>query len=144
MILFETFGLFIVVTLLGVPLVYGLLLSTVAMIWWNGLTHPLTSVFLGYIGGVEPFVLIAVPLFVLAGEVLSRGGVGMRIVTFATKLLGFLPGGLGISTVASCLVFGGVSGSAIADTAAIGSVMTPAMIRKGYSPAFAGALMSTA
>lgn len=144
MILFETFGLFIVFTLLGVPLVYGLLLATAGMIWWNGLGHPLTSVFLTYIGGVESFVLIAVPLFMLAGEVLSRGGVGQRIVTFATRLLGFLPGGLGISTVTSCLIFGGVSGSAIADTAAIGSVMTPAMIRKGYSPAFSGALMSTA
>lgn len=144
MILFETFGVFMIATLLGVPLVYGLLLSTAGMIWWNGLGHPLTSVFLSYIGGVESFVLIAVPLFMLAGEILSRGGVGLRIVTFATKLLGFLPGGLGISTVASCLIFGGVSGSAIADTAAIGSVMTPAMVRKGYKPAFAGALMSTA
>lgn len=144
MILFETFGVFVVATLLGVPLVYGLLLSTAGMIWWHDLGHPLTSVFLAYIGGVEPFVLIAVPLFMLAGEILSRGGVGLRIVTFATRLLGFLPGGLGISTVTSCLIFGGVSGSAIADTAAIGSVMTPAMIRKGYSPAFAGALMSTA
>ncbi len=144
MILFETFGAFVILTLLGVPLVYGLLLATAGAIWWNGLGHPLTSVFLSYIGGVESFVLIAVPLFMLAGEILSRGGVGLRIVTFATKLLGFLPGGLGISTVTSCLIFGGVSGSAIADTAAIGSVMTPAMIRKGYSPAFAGALMSTA
>jgi C4-dicarboxylate transporter DctM subunit len=143
-ILFETFGLFIVTTLLGVPLVYGLLLATAGMIWWNGLGHPLTSVFLSYIGGVESFILIAVPLFILAGEILSRGGVGLRIVNFATKLLGFLPGGLGISTVTSCLIFGGVSGSAIADTAAIGSVMAPAMIRKGYKPAFAGALMSTA
>ncbi len=144
MILFEAFGLFMVATLLGVPLVYGMLLSTAGVIWWHGLGHPLTSIFLSYIGGVEPFILIAVPLFVLAGEILSRGGVGMRIVTFATKLLGFLPGGLGISTVTSCLIFGGVSGSAIADTAAIGSVMAPAMIRKGYKPAFAGALMSTA
>ena len=144
MILFETFGLFVVTALLGVPLVYGLLLATAGMIWWNGLGHPLTSIFLSYIGGVEPFVLIAVPLFMLAGEILSRGGVGRRIVNFATKLLGFLPGGLGISTVVSCLIFGGVSGSAIADTAAIGSVMTPAMIRKGYRRAFAGALMSTA
>ena len=125
MILFETFGLFIVFTLVGVPLVYGLLIATAGMIWWHDLGHPLTSVFLSYIGGVESFVLIAVPLFMLAGEILSRGGVGMRIVTFATKLLGFLPGGLGISTVTSCLIFGGVSGSAIADTAAIGSVMTP-------------------
>lgn len=144
MILFQTFGLFMLAGLLGVPLVYGLLLATATMIWFKDLGHPLTSVFLSYIGGVEPFVLIAVPLFMLAGEILSRGGVGMRIVTFATKLLGFLPGGLGIATVTSCLIFGGVSGSAIADTAAIGSVMTPAMIRKGYKPAFAGALMSTA
>lgn len=144
MILFESFGLFMVATLLGVPLVYGLLLSTAGVIWWHGLGHPLTSVFLSYIGGVEPFILIAVPLFVLAGEILSRGGVGLRIVTFATKLLGFLPGGLGVATVTSCLIFGGVSGSAIADTAAIGSVMAPAMIRKGYKRAFAGALMSTA
>lgn len=144
MILFQTFGVFILFTLLGVPLVYGLLLATVGMIWWASLSHPLTSIFLSYIGGVEPFILIAVPLFVLAGEILSRGGVGLRIVTFATKLLGFLPGGLGISTVVSSLIFGGVSGSAIADTAAIGSVMTPAMIRKGYSRPFAGALMSTA
>jgi C4-dicarboxylate transporter, DctM subunit len=144
MILFETFGLFILGTLLGIPMAYGLLLATAGVIWWNNLGHPLTSVFLSYIGGVESFVLIAVPLFMLAGEILSRGGVGLRIVTFATRLLGFLPGGLGISTVTSSLIFGGVSGSAIADTAAIGSVMTPAMIKKGYSPAFSGALMSTA
>lgn len=144
MILFQTFGAFIALTLVGVPLVYGLLLATVGMIWWAHLDHPLTSIFLSYIGGVEPFILIAVPLFVLAGEILSRGGVGLRIVNFATRLLGFLPGGMGISTVVSSLIFGGVSGSAIADTAAIGSVMTPAMINKGYSRPFAGALMSTA
>lgn len=144
MILFETFGLFVLLTMLGVPLVYGLLIATAGIIWRHDLGHPLTSVFLSYIGGVESFVLIAVPLFMLAGEILSRGGVGRRIITFATKLLGFLPGGMGIATVVSSLIFGGVSGSAIADTAAIGSVMTPAMIRKGYSPAFAGALMSTA
>ncbi len=144
MILFESFGLFVVTALLGVPLVYGLLLATAGVIWWHGLGHPLTSIFLSYIGGVEPFVLIAVPLFMLAGEILSRGGVGLRIVNFATKLLGFLPGGLGIATVTSCLIFGGVSGSAIADTAAIGSVMSPAMVRKGYKRAFVGALMSTA
>ncbi|MEO8012844.1 MAG: TRAP transporter large permease [Polaromonas sp.] len=144
MILFEVFGLFILGTLVGIPMAYGLLMSTAGVIWWNNLGHPLTSVFLSYIGGVESFVLIAVPLFMLAGEILSRGGVGLRIVTFATRLLGFLPGGLGISAVTSSLIFGGVSGSAIADTAAIGSVMTPAMVKKGYSPAFSGALMSTA
>ena len=144
MILFEAFGIFILAALLGVPLVYGILLGTAGTIWINGLGHPLTSIFLSYIGGLESFVLIAVPLFMVAGEVLSSGGVGRRIVTFATTLLGFLPGGLGVASVVSCLIFGGVSGSAIADTAAIGGVMSPAMIRKGYSRPFAAALMSTA
>lgn len=144
MILFESFGLFVLAALAGVPLVYGILLGTAGAIWINGLGHPLTAIFLSYIGGLESFVLIAVPLFMLAGEVLSSGGVGRRIVTFATTLLGFLPGGLGIATVVSCLIFGGVSGSAIADTAAIGGVMTPAMIAKGYTRPFAAALMSTA
>jgi C4-dicarboxylate transporter, DctM subunit len=144
MILFQAFGIFVLLALAGVPLVYGILLGTAGAIWINDLAHPLTSIFLGYIGGLESFVLIAVPLFMLAGEVLSSGGVGRRIVAFATTLLGFLPGGLGIASVVSCLIFGGVSGSAIADTAAIGGVMTPAMIRKGYSRAFAAALMSTA
>ncbi len=144
MILFHAFGIFMLVALVGVPLVYGILLGTAVAIWINGLAHPLTSIFLSYIGGLESFVLIAVPLFMLAGEVLSSGGVGRRIVNFATTLLGFLPGGLGIASVASCLAFGGASGSAIADTAAIGGVMAPAMVRKGYSRAFVAALMSTA
>ena len=100
-----------------------------------GLTHPLETIFLSFIGGVEPFILIAVPLFIFAGEMLSSGGVGKRIVDFARALLGFLPGGLGVVTVAACLMFGGVSGSAIADTAAIGSLVIPAMVQRGYSRA---------
>ena len=84
------------------------------------------------------------PLFIFAGEILSSGGVGKRIVEFARALLGFLPGGLGVVTVASCLMFGGVSGSAIADTAAIGSLVIPAMVQRGYSRAFAAALLAVA
>src|SRR5205085_2064356 len=89
-----------------------------------------------------PFILIAVPLFIFAGELLSQGGVGKRIVAFARALLGFLPGGMGVVTVASCLMFGGVSGSAIADTAAVGSLTIPTMVQRGYSRAFAAALLS--
>ena len=69
---------------------------------------------------------------------------GRRIVEFARALLGFLPGGLGVVTVASCLMFGGVSGSAIADTAAIGSLVIPAMVQRGYSRGFAAALLAVA
>jgi C4-dicarboxylate transporter DctM subunit len=130
--------------LAGVPLLYALLGTTVGAIVAAGLSHPLETIFLSFIGGVEPFILIAVPLFIFAGEILSSGGVGRRIVDFARALLGFLPGGLGVVTVASCLMFGGVSGSAIADTAAIGSLVIPAMVQRGYSRGFAAALLAVA
>ena len=106
--------------------------------------YPLESVFLSFIGGVEPFILIAVPLFVFTGELLAQGGVGKRIVEFANVLFGWLPGGLGVVTVMSCLLFGGVSGSAIADTAAIGSLVIPAMLARGYTRGFAAALVAVA
>jgi len=138
------FAVFFVIALAGVPLMFALLTTTVGVIWAKGLTHPLETIFLSFIGGVEPFILIAVPLFIFAGELLSHGGVGKRIVDFARALFGFLPGGLGVVTVASCLMFGGVSGSAIADTAAIGSLVIPTMIQRGYSRAFAAALLAVA
>ena len=138
------FLVFFGLALAGVPLLYALLGTTVGIIIAAGLTHPLETIYLSFIGGVEPFILIAVPLFIFAGEILSSGGVGKRIVDFAKALLGFLPGGLGVVTVASCLMFGGVSGSAIADTAAVGSLVIPAMIKHGYSRGFAAALLSVA
>lgn len=140
----AVFAVFFLIALGGVPLMYALLATTIGMIWALGLSHPLETIFLTYIGGVEPFILIAVPLFIFAGELLSQGGVGKRIVGFAHALFGFLPGGLGVVTVVSCLMFGGVSGSAIADTAAIGSLVIPAMIQRGYSRGFAAALLSVA
>jgi C4-dicarboxylate transporter DctM subunit len=138
------FLVFFGLALAGVPLLYALLGTTVGLIVVAGLSHPLETIYLSFIGGVEPFILIAVPLFIFAGEILSSGGVGKRIVDFAKALLGFLPGGLGVVTVASCLMFGGVSGSAIADTAAIGSLVIPSMIKRGYSRGFAAALLSVA
>lgn len=138
------FVVFFVVALAGVPLMFALLATTIGIIWGYGLSHPLETIFLSFIGGVEPFILIAVPLFIFAGEILSQGGVGKRIVEFARALFGFLPGGLGVVTVASCLMFGGVSGSAIADTAAIGSLVIPSMVKRGYPRAFAAALLAVA
>jgi C4-dicarboxylate transporter DctM subunit len=139
-ILLVFFGL----ALVGLPVVWSVLATTVLTIWSFGLSHPLETIFLTYIGGIEPFILIAVPLFIVAGELFSRGGVGERIIRFARSLFGSLPGGLGIVTVASCLLFGGVSGSAIAGSAAIGTVMIPALTKHGYSAAFASALVAAA
>ncbi|MEO7641017.1 MAG: TRAP transporter large permease subunit, partial [Ramlibacter sp.] len=138
------FGSFFALALAGVPLMVSLLATTVGVVVGYGMQYPLESVFLSFIGGVEPFILIAVPLFVFTGELLAQGGVGKRIVAFANVLFGWLPGGLGVVTVMSCLLFGGVSGSAIADTAAIGSLVIPAMLAKGYSRGFAAALVAVA
>jgi C4-dicarboxylate transporter, DctM subunit len=144
MLLIAIMGLFFGLALVGLPLVWSLLATTALTINLFDLSHPLETIFLTYIAGVEPFILIAVPLFILAGELFSRGGVGERIIRFARAVFGWLPGGLGIVTVASCLLFGGVSGSAIAGAAAIGTVMIPALVRQGYSAAFASALVATA
>jgi C4-dicarboxylate transporter, DctM subunit len=138
------FGSFFALALAGIPLMIALLATTVGIVGIYGMSYPLESVFLSFIGGVEPFILIAVPLFVFTGELLAQGGVGKRIVEFANVLFGWLPGGLGIVTVISCLLFGGVSGSAIADTAAIGSLVIPAMLAKGYTRGFAAALVAVA
>ncbi len=138
------FGSFFALALAGIPLMIALLATTVGVVGIYGMQYPLESVFLSFIGGVEPFILIAVPLFVFTGELLAQGGVGKRIVAFANVLFGWLPGGLGVVTVISCLLFGGVSGSAIADTAAIGSLVIPAMLAKGYTRGFAAALVAVA
>jgi C4-dicarboxylate transporter, DctM subunit len=138
------FAVFFGLALAGVPLLYALLGTTVGLIVTAGLSHPLETIYLSFIGGVEPFILIAVPLFIFAGELLAQGGVGQRIVAFARVLFGWLPGGLGVVTVMSCTLFGGVSGSAIADTAAIGSLVIPSMVARGYSRGFAAALLAVA
>jgi len=138
------FGSFFALALAGVPLMVALLATTAGIVALYGMQYPLESVFLSFIGGVEPFILIAVPLFVFTGELLAQGGVGRRIVAFANVLFGWMPGGLGVVTVISCLLFGGVSGSAIADAAAIGSLVIPAMLAKGYSRGFAAALVAVA
>ncbi len=144
MLALSLFFIFCVIACLGVPLMYALLATTLGVILIAGMTYPVETILLTFISGVEPFILIAVPLFIFTGELLSKGGVGKRIVDFTQTLLGFLPGGLGVVTCVSCLLFGGVSGSAIADTAAIGSLVIPMMKRKGYAAAFAAALLAVA
>lgn len=144
MLTLQIFSIFFVIALAGIPLYYALIATTVGIVHFKGLSYQLDSLFLNLIAGVEPFILIAIPLFIFAGELLSTGGVGKRIVNFARVLFGWMPGGMGIVTIVSCLMFGGVSGSAIADTAAIGSLVAPTMKGKGYHPDFTAALLSVA
>ena len=144
MLTIQVFGVFFIIALAGIPLFYALIATTAGMVYFKDLPYQMDSLLLNLIAGVEPFILIAVPLFIFAGELLSQGGVGKRIVALASVLFGWMPGGMGVVTIVSCLLFGGVSGSAIADTAAIGSLVAPTMKEKGYHPDFTAALLSVA
>ena len=140
----STFLFFMGVALLGVPLVWALLVATFAYIHLSPNWYVTEGVLLSFIGGVEPFHLLAVPMFIVAGEIMVAGGVGRRMIDFASKALGFLRGGLGVVTVSSSMLFAGVSGSAVADSAAIGAVMIPGMKQRGYTREFAAALVAVA
>ena len=82
--------------------------------------------------GAENYTLMAIPFFMLAGEIMNKGGLSARIVTFANVLVGHVKGGLGYVTVVACMIFAGVSGTAVADTAAVGSILHPVMKKEGY------------
>ena len=144
MLTIQVFGIFFILALAAVPLYYSLIATTLGIVYWKGMSYEMDSLLLNLIAGVEPFILIAVPLFIFTGELLSKGGVGLRMVNLARAYFGWMPGGMGIVTIVSCLLFGGVSGSAIADTAAIGSLVAPTMKEKGYHPDFTAALLSVA
>ena len=144
MILLFVVFVFLTTVFLGVPLVWAILLTAVLPILVFDLGYPLQALYLNFIGGVEPNHFLAIPLFIVAGELMSRGGVGMRIITFARAAFGFMPGGLGMVVVGASMIFGGISGSAIADSAAIGSVMIKNMAKEGYDKAFAAGLVAAA
>jgi len=144
MILLFICLVFLCTIMLSIPLVWAILITAILPIFVFDLGYSLQAVYLNFISGVEPNHFIAIPLFIFAGELMGRGGVGQRIIEFAKEAFGFLPGGLGFVVVGASMLFGGISGSAIADSAAIGSVMVPNMAKQGYSKAFAGGLVAAA
>ena len=93
--------------------------------------------------GATKFPLIAIPLFILAGSIMNTGGISRRLVDLASALLGFIRGGLAMVNIATSLFFAEISGSAVADVAALGSILMPAMKRKGYPAPFAAAITSS-
>ncbi len=142
---------FAVLLLLGVPVAFAIGLSSVATIVAAGL--PVAVVFQKMVGGMQVFSFLAIPFFIFAGELMLYGGIAERIVRFANSLVGHVRGGLGMSNVLGCTLFGGVVGSPVADVSAMGSVMIPLMKREGYDADYAvnvtthaalvGALMPT-
>src|SRR4029434_3405448 len=142
---------FIVLLLLGVPVAFSIGLSSLATILYEGL--PLAVGFQQMISGMNPFSFLAIPFFIFAGDIMMYGGVADRIIAFAKSLAGHVRGGLGMTNVVACTLFGGVSGSPVADVSAMGAVMIPMMKRGGYAGGYAvdvtthaalvGALMPT-
>jgi tripartite ATP-independent transporter DctM subunit len=128
-------GAFAVLCAIGMPVAYTLGLSAVIAALWVDL--PLEAVMLKISDGTDDFSLLAIPFFVLAGAIMAEGGMATRLVDLARVLVGFIRGGLAIVNVVASTFFAGVSGSSVADTASIGTVMIPQMVRAGYSRVFA-------
>ncbi|MES2990407.1 MAG: TRAP transporter large permease [Pseudomonadota bacterium] len=131
-------GSFIVLMMIGVPIAYSLGLASLAGALWIDL--PLDAVMIQLASGVNKFSLLAIPFFVLAGAIMAEGGMSRRLVAFASVLVGFIRGGLSLVNILASTFFGAISGSSVADTASIGSVLIPEMERKGYPRDFATAV----
>ncbi|RPI10586.1 MAG: TRAP transporter large permease [Zetaproteobacteria bacterium] len=128
-------GAFTVLCLVGVPIAYSLGLAAMVGAFWIDI--PLEAVMLKISDGSDEFALLAIPFFVLAGAIMAEGGIAIRLVNLARLFVGTLRGGLALVNVIASTFFGGVSGSSVADTASIGSVLIPQMIKKGYPATFA-------
>ncbi|MFY8043251.1 MAG: TRAP transporter large permease subunit, partial [Rhodoferax sp.] len=131
-------GSFLVLMLIGMPVAYALGLSALIGAWWIDL--PYDAVMIAIASGVNKFSLLAIPFFVLAGAIMAEGGMSRRLIAFAEVLVGFVRGGLSLVNILASTFFGAISGSAMADTASIGSVMIPEMEKKGYPRDFATAV----
>lgn len=128
-------GAFTVLCLVGVPIAYALGLAAMVGAFWIDI--PLEAVMLKISDGSDEFALLAIPFFVLAGAIMAEGGIAHRLVNLARLFVGTLRGGLALVNVIASTFFGGVSGSSVADTASIGSVLIPQMVKKGYPAVFA-------
>ena len=133
---------FLVFTVLGIPIVFSMALSALLVLIIEGI--PLLIIIQRLFNGTNNFIFTAIPFFVLAGDLMSYGGITLRLIQFAQSLVGHLRGGLGFVTIVASMIFGGVSGSATADTAAIGSIVIPAMKDEGYDRDFSAAVVAAA
>ena len=137
------FGIIILLTVINVPIAFALSITTIFFLLWNG-TAPLSVVPLNLFSGSSSFPLLAIPLFILAGGLMETSGISLRLVNLANSLVGFIRGGLAMVTVVATMIQSEISGSSVADAAAIGNVVIPAMEKRGYPRAFSAAIVSNA
>jgi tripartite ATP-independent transporter DctM subunit len=141
----NTLSLFLVslfgFILLGMPIAFALFLTALVLAWTMGVWSP-ALIIQNIFRGVDSFPLMAIPFFLLAGEIMNTGGISQRIIMVAKAMCGHVRGGLGYVTVVASMLISGVSGSAVADTSAIGSILYPVMKKEGYDPNKAAALFA--
>ncbi len=128
-------GVFAFCVVIGVPVAFALAVAAVSAFFYEGL--PLIIAFQRIVSGINVFSLMAIPFFIFAGELMFHGGIAVRLVRFASAAVGAVRGGLGIVNVFSSMLFGGISGSAVADISALGSILIPVMKEKGYDDDYA-------
>lgn len=132
--------LFLLFLFIGLPVFFGMLAAPGIMLVLNGQERDLALLYRNVYNGIDSFPLMAVPFFMLAGELMNKGGITIRLVDFAQTIMGHLRGGLAHVNILSSMLFAGLSGSAVADTSALGSMLIPAMEKQGYTRRFAAAI----
>ncbi len=132
--------LFLTFLLIGLPVFFGMLAAPGILLMLNGQERDMTLLYRNLYNGMDSFPLMAIPFFMLAGELMNRGGITLRLVEFAQALMGHFRGGLAHVNILSSMLFAGLSGSAVADTSALGSMLIPAMEKQGYTRRFAAAI----
>ena len=143
MIILTMFLILLFLLSINVPIAIGLAVTTViAMVLKTGTSFLIDTAIVMFDGSMK-FPLIAIPLFILAGSIMNSSGISRRLIAFASALVGFIKGGLSMINIATSMFFAEISGSAVADVAALGSILIPAMKKKGYPAAFSAAVTSS-
>ena len=136
------FALFFLLLFIGIPIAVSVGITGLVFLWQYHLGIMVVST--NFFANIAKFPLLAIPFFILAGFLMDKVGISRGLVKFLNLLIGPIPGGLGFVTIAGCVLFGAISGTGPADTAAIGAVMIPAMVNRGYDKGFAAALVASA
>jgi len=143
MVVLVMFLVLLMLLAINVPIAIALAVTTIiAMVSANGTNFLIDAAIVMFDGSMN-FPLIAIPLFILAGAIMNTSGISRRLINFASALVGFVRGGLSMVNIATSMFFAEISGSAVADVAALGSILIPAMKKKGYTGAFAAAVTSS-
>jgi len=137
-------GVFFILIMMGVPIAVSIALASVSTLMLSMSFDPaMTTMAQRLAGGLDSFTLLAIPFFVISGYLMGRGGIAKRLIEAAKALVGTLPGGLALVNTLSCMLFGSISGSAVAATSAIGTFMIPTMEKEGYDKNFSTAVTVT-